>query len=176
MNACPSYQALWIVLLAAACGTPEAHTPVAPPKEPTSVLPASDPLASYRQLTGSWMDHTTSDRFQCYERWEAQGDTLLTGFGYAMAKGDTVFIEDLKLEVVNGQVTYSARVDSQNNGTWVPFSAQPSGPDTLMFENPGHDFPQCITYVKDSAGAWDVAVTGNEAGTEREERFHFTRR
>ncbi|MBL0043239.1 MAG: hypothetical protein IPP33_02120 [Flavobacteriales bacterium] len=140
---------------------------------PTEVSVELDPLADFRQLTGAWTDSTTSDRFQSFEKWTAQGDSLLTGFGYAMANGDTVFIEDLKLEFTQGHVVYSARIDSQNNGAWVPFTAQPSGPDSLVFENPGHDFPQCITYVKDSSGAWDVAVTGNENGSERIERFRF---
>ena len=151
--------------------TPRETTPVVP--APSEVSVPVDPLANFRQLAGAWVDSTTSERFQCFEQWSTQGDSILTGFGYAMAKGDTVFIEDLKLEFIQGHVVYSARIDSQNNGAWVPFTAQPSGPDSLVFENPGHDFPQCITYVKDSTGAWDVAVTGNENGMERMERFRF---
>lgn len=137
---------------------------------------AMDQLAKFRQLAGSWVDSTTTDRFTCYENWTTSGDTCLLGSGYVLAKGDTVFIEELKLATVDGQVTYSARIGSQNEGRWVPFAALPSGPDSLIFENPGHDFPQCITYVKDSAGGWQVTVTGNEQGTERTERFHYCRR
>ncbi len=157
--------------LASACSEP------APPPAPPIVIPeqpAADALANYRSLVGEWVDRG-SPKFTCFERWTPEGDSVLKGFGYVMAKGDTVFIEDLRLEEVNGQVVYSARIESQNNGQWVPFTAQGTGDDSLVFENPGHDFPQCITYVKDSTGAWDVAVTGNENGTDRAERFRFVR-
>lgn len=161
-----------IVLLATACS--ETDPPHVPAPIPSHVpeSPPKDVLADYRSLIGEWVDRT-SPKFTCFERWTAEGDSALNGFGYVMAKGDTVFIEDLRLEEVNGQVVYSARVDSQNNGQWVPFTAQESGPDSLIFENPGHDFPQCITYVKDSLSGWAVAVTGNENGSDRTELFRF---
>lgn len=162
-----------IVLLASACSEP------APPSIPSADAeppppPPTDVLAGYRSLIGEWVDRS-SPKFTCFERWVAEGDSAMRGFGYVMAKGDTVFIEDLRLESNEGRVVYSARIDSQNNGQWVPFTAQGAGEDSLIFENPGHDFPQCITYVKDSTGAWEVAVTGNENGTDRTERFRFTR-
>ncbi len=164
-----------IALLLMACACTETTPPAAPTPAEVPDEPAPDALADYRSLLGEWVDRSNSPKFTCFERWTAEGDTALRGFGYVMAKGDTVFIEDLRLEEVNGQVVYSARVDSQNNGQWVPFTAQESGPDSLIFENPGHDFPQCITYVKDSASGWEVAVTGNENGSDRAERFRFVR-
>ncbi len=160
-----------IAMLANACTEP------APPPAPAVEVPPPprvDALANYRSLVGEWVDRS-SPKFTCFERWAAEGDSALSGFGYVMAKGDTVFIEDLRLESKDGKVVYSARIDSQNNGQWVPFTADGDGSDSLVFENPGHDFPQCITYVKDSTGAWEVAVTGNENGIDRSERFRFTR-
>jgi hypothetical protein len=163
-----------ITLLTCACS--ETTPPPSPAPQPeVRAEPTPDVLADYRSLVGNWVDRTNSPKFTCFERWTAEGDTALRGFGYVMAKGDTVFIEDLRLEEVDGKVIYSARIDSQNNGQWVPFTAQESGPDSLIFENPGHDFPQCITYVKDSTSGWEVAVTGNENGSDRAERFRFVR-
>ena len=158
-----------IALLACAC-TDVAHAPTLSADVPPPAPP--DALANYRSLIGEWVDRG-SPKFTCFERWIAEGDSALRGFGYVMAKGDTVFIEDLRLEPKDGRVVYSARIDSQNDGQWVPFTAEGTGADSLVFENPGHDFPQCITYVKDSTGAWEVAVTGNENGTDRVERFRF---
>lgn len=160
------------VLLMIACGGPTAAPVVTNEKVP--VPPAPDALANYRGLIGDWVDHG-SPKFTCFERWTAVGDSILSGFGYVMAKGDTVFIEDLRIASKDGRVIYSARIESQNNGQWVPFTAEGDGADSLVFENPGHDFPQCISYVKDSTGAWDVAVTGNENGIDRAERFRFVR-
>jgi Domain of unknown function (DUF6265) len=163
------------LLLAAACSE-NTHRPAPAPVPATPPsAEATDQLADYRSLIGEWVDRTTSEKFTCYEQWTAEGDSALRGFGYVMAKEDTVFIEDLRVELVDGQVVYSARIDSQNNGSWIPFTAQESGPDSLIFENPGHDFPQCITYVRDSTNGWAVAVTGNENGVDRTENFRFVR-
>ncbi|MBK6832324.1 MAG: hypothetical protein IPG92_17020 [Flavobacteriales bacterium] len=132
-------------------------------------------MGKYRQLVGEWVDSSSSPDYAFHERWTLEGDSAIDGFGHVIEEGDTVFIEDLRLSVVNGNVVYQARIGSQNNGKWVPFTAQATGPDTLMFENALHDFPQCITYVKDSAG-WDVAVTGTERGEEHSERFRLRER
>lgn len=151
-----------------------AEAPKPGPNAPVEVPAQADPLASHRALIGEWVDKG-SPRFTCYERWIAAGDSALDGHGYVLAKNDTVFVEDLRIDAKDGAVVYSARIKSQNEGRWVPFTALPSGPDSLLFENPGHDFPQCITYAKDGQGGWFVTVTGNENGTDRTERFHFAR-
>lgn len=132
--------------------------------------------AKFTALLGDWVDSTTSDRFRVYEHWRTMSDSALDGHGYVLAGKDTVFVEDLKLTRENGQVTYSARIDTRNNGEWVPFNALASGPDSLVFENPGHDFPQCILYVRDAMGRWTVHVNGMEKGKEREETFVYSRR
>ncbi len=162
-----------IALLIASCGK---GTAVPEPVTVATDTNTSEPLAQYRQLIGSWMDSTTSTDHTCYEHWVADGDTAITGLGHVIAEGDTVFIEHLRMSMVNGHVFYAARVGSQNNGTWVPFAAQPTGRDTLMFENAEHDFPQCITYAKNNRGGWDVDVTGNEDGKVRSEHYHFRER
>src|SRR6187549_900505 len=88
------------LLLASACTetAPPPHVPAPAPAE-VPAEPAKDVLADYRSLIGEWVDRS-SPRFTCFERWTAEGDSALKGFGYVMAKGDTVFIEDLRLEEV----------------------------------------------------------------------------
>jgi Domain of unknown function (DUF6265) len=136
-------------------------------------LAPTDLLVRYQGLIGNWIDSTSSDDYVCYERWSMDGDSVISGLGHVIADGDTVFIEDLRIGVTNGQAVYSARVGSQNNGAWIPFAAQETGVDTLMFENAAHDFPQCITYIKHASGGWNVSVTGTEEGEDREELFVF---
>jgi len=164
--------ALPLVLALAVAGCTEAPPP--PPAVPGSGHATADLLAPHRALLGEWVDKG-SPKFTCYERWSAAGDSVLDGFGYVLANNDTVFVEELRIEARDGAVVYSARIQSQNDGRWVPFTCLLSGPDSLLFENPGHDFPQCITYAKDGSGGWNVTVTGNENGAEREERFHFAK-
>ncbi len=161
-----------VVIALGSCGDPAPVDTSALPADTTTV----DPLANCRQLVGEWIDSTTSKDFTCYERWSVDGDSAIIGFGHVIAHGDTVFIEDLRISNVDGEVIYSARVGEQNNEAWIPFTAASNGPDTLMFENPLHDFPQCITYIKEVAGGWHVLVTGNEHGEERSEEFRFRHR
>ena len=161
---------LLISVLFAACDEPATTESTTP--DPLT----SDPLGKYRQLVGEWVDSSSSPDYAFHERWTLEGDSAIDGFGHVIEAGDTVFIEDLRLSVVNGNVVYQARIGPQNNGLWFPFAAQATGPDTLMFENALHDFPQCIMYVKDSVGGWDVAVTGTERGEEHSERFRLRER
>lgn len=165
--------AMGCALILAACTE---HAPQPAPAPTQETVPVVDLLAPYRTLVGSWQDETSDPRFECYEMWRPEGDSAIIGQGFVMAKGDTVFYEELRIHVVEGEVTYSARIESQNEGQWVPFAAQAPVGDSLIFENPGHDFPQCITYVRDSSGVWEVAVSGNENGTERVEHFRFAPR
>lgn len=161
--------ALWLV----SCQGP---TGPAPSPAPSPAQQTVDVLGKYRQLAGSWMDSTTSDRYTMFEAWQIQDDSTLIGRGYALAGKDTVFVEDLRLEVRDDLPTYKARVARQNNGSWVPFQAQAHGDDSLVFENPGHDYPQCISYTRAEAGHWDVVVSGTENGADRQDRSHLVLR
>lgn len=166
----------FLLLACVACGSPPApEVPVTPPP-PAPAAPVAEPWTKYAALLGDWVDSVSDARYRVYEHWRAASDSTLAGNGYVLAGKDTVFVEDLKLEHAGPRVVYSARIDTQNNGEWVPFTALPGGTDSLVFENPGHDFPQCIMYVRDTLGRWAVRVSGVEKGTEREETFLFTRR
>lgn len=162
-----------ILLVLFSCGPSDG-----PPSDAatTDTIATADPLAKYRQLVGEWIDSTSSREFTCFERWTAEGDSALDGFGHVLADNDTVFVEELRMAVRNGTVNYMAKIASQNDGAWVPFAEEPTGTDTLRFENVQHDFPQCITYALNKAGGWDVAVTGSEKGKVRSEEFRFQRR
>jgi len=161
--------ALWLV----ACQGPSHPTP---PPSPSPSPERIDLLGKYRQLVGAWMDSTTSDRYSMFEVWQVQNDSTLVGHGYALAGKDTVFVEDLKVEIRGALPTYLARIDAQNQGNWVPFQALQHGPDSLIFENPGHDFPQCISYIRIGDDRWDVTVSGTESGITRADRSLLVRR
>ena len=85
-----------------------------------------------------------------------------------------------------GLVEYELTLLSERNGTLV-FEAYPSGqpaaefpamvlaPDSIIFANPGHDYPQTIGYRRvgrDSVTAWIDGVSG---GTHRRVEFPYRR-
>ncbi len=162
---------LLLALSLGACGGPTDKFPV-----PSPASPSVDQLGNYRQLVGAWLDSTTSDRFTMFEAWHIQDDSTLVGHSYALAGKDTVFFEELRLEVRDAVPTYLARIDDQNNGSWVPFHALNYGPDSLIFENPGHEYPQCIGYIRTEAGHWDVMVSGTQNGVDQQDRSHLVAR
>ncbi|MFT3885561.1 MAG: DUF6265 family protein [Flavobacteriales bacterium] len=169
---------LSVPLLLCACDGPA--PPPAPPSAQDSIpVPPSvpGPMGRFAGLLGSWVDSTANPRFRSYEQWKSAGDSVMLGHGYVLKGKDTVFFEELKIEQVDGRLVYSARTDQQNNGDEVPFTALDGGTDSLVFENPGHDWPQCITYVKAANGTdWNVTVSGTESGRHRQEVFHYKRR
>lgn len=159
-----------IPVVAAACTAPSPPSPA--PPSPVPLAPAVN-WADYTALIGSWVDSTSNKKLRTYEAWDVADDSSLIGRGYVLSGGDTVFVEDLKLVNSAGHVVYSARIDTQNEGEWIPFTAQRGTADSLSFENAGHDYPQCIMYVRDGTGGWNVRVSGMEHGAAREEIFHF---
>lgn len=156
-------------LLFASCGT----------TSPEQINSTPDPLAREwdlaEKLIGDWVDSTSSDTFLVHESWKAINDSTLDGRGQVMAGKDTVFIELLKLERRGGGLIYSALPGGQATGTWTSFQGTISSGDTLLFENPAHDFPQRIRYQLEGPG-WHASASGTENGKHRESHFWYVRR
>jgi hypothetical protein len=126
------------------------------------------------RLVGTWEDRTSDTLFQFAETWVRTNDTLITGRGWGLAHGDTVFKEELRLIARGDRVIYAARVPDQNQGRWVEFVSRPAG-DPLVFENPAHDFPRRIAYIPEGRG-WHVVLTGAEQGEAIEQHLRFAPR
>lgn len=153
---------LALPMLLAACVTDTPPVVDAPPEAVRST-----PMA----LAGVWRD--TAGTRAAWEHWRVQDDSTLVGIGCALDGADTVSIEELRLEQRRGNWTYRVRVDRQADAGWVHFAAERITADSLVFENAGNDFPQCITYVRNLAGGWEVSVSGTDNGQERVDRYRF---
>lgn len=162
--------ALMIGVSACTTSTPS-EVPVPVAEEPRAV----DPWGPYTALLGSRAESGHAPHYASSEGWKRESDSVLVGAGYAIRGRDTVLVEDLKLERLADRVVLSARTRSGTPGEWVPFTAQAGSDDSLVFENPGHDFPQCIMYMIDTVDSSIlVEVSGMENGLERTERIHLT--
>lgn len=160
-----------IVLLMASCT--ETPRPLSAHDQPA---PAADPLdeawALAGRLSGQWKNTLDSGDTLSYEHWDLSDSSRLTGTGFVLVAGDTVFIEDLQITRSMDVITYSARISTQNNGEWVVFTLAPAQGDTLRFLNPQHDFPNELRYVRATGDEWDVLVSGGG----RSFPLHFVRR
>lgn len=153
-----NHPALLLVLLSA-CGAPTSDVPRTLEPGPTQ-----QQWAAIGDLAGRWSNALDTGAMHMYEEWAPQDSTHWTGLGFVMAGPDTVSIEDLRLVRNNDTITYGARLSTQNGGEWVDFELQKSGPDTLLFTNPAHDFPKVIRYAKEKGG-WRVLVEGGDPGS-----------
>ena len=64
----------------------------------------------------------------------------------------------------NGDLVYTTRPHNQNEASLTLTSKTP---DTLVIENPKHDFPQRIIYRREKDGSMEMRVDGKKGGIDR---------
>lgn len=109
-------------------------------------------------LIGVWENKTS--RGSIYECWLKVSDKELSGKSYMIKLKDTVLLENVRLTEERGQLFYIPSVINQNNGEPVRFKLKYASDKQLVFENPGHDFPQTITYTKKSSDSLVAEISG----------------
>lgn len=93
-------------------------------------------------LAGTWK---LADQ-EVYESWTVDGGTSMSGVSYALEGGDSTLLEQMSMEIKDGQGVFIAKVPDQNEGQPVVFTLVGCVAGKLLFENPRHDFPQRIAY------------------------------
>jgi hypothetical protein len=103
-------------------------------------------LKKFEWLLGSWSN--ISEKGIATETWRKENDSLFSGEGFFVAGNDTVSSETISLEYNSGQINYIPTVSDQNDRMRVKFKLTSSSDNKWVFENPVHDFPQKIIYIK----------------------------
>ena len=117
-------------------------------------------IENARWLIGNWQSKSAKGLLT--ESWRKQDDSTMVGQGYFMAGDDTLSLENIRLELRNGTLSYIPLVSDQNNGRAFYFTLTRIADSLLVFENPEHDFPQKISYAllaNDSLVAEVSAIT-----------------
>lgn len=124
-------------------------------------------------LLGTW--ERESAKSVTYESWRRLSDRTFEGESHRIARatGDTVFTEYLLLVEMGGEIFYIPKV--AENEYPVPFKLTSFGNDRVVFDNPGHDFPQRITYQRNADGSLTALTEGNVEGENRQIVFQFSR-
>lgn len=158
-----------------ACGTSSAPAEEAGPQQADGLAARYDDLAP--RLLGDWTDSVSEPGTVIHERWQRASDGSHTGMGFVMAGNDTIFIEHLGIARDSaGAVAYRVRVPSQHQGGTVSFALIRCIGDSMVFENPAHDFPQRIVYAWQPNGEWHARVSGpGKEGGWRVLRYRFKR-
>ena len=125
-------------------------------------------IANY--LSGTWKNVA----FNHSETWK-QERNMLKGFGLALEGNDTLFYERLEINLAVNPIVYTSWVRSQNDGNGIEFKLTESTDTSWIFENPQHDFPTKIMYIRKGPQKLEARISGREKGIPREEQFVFVR-
>ncbi|MCX6184354.1 MAG: DUF6265 family protein [Flavobacterium sp.] len=125
-------------------------------------------------ILGSWEQQT--DKGILTETWQRQNDSVFVGSCYFINESDTLHRETILLEQRADSITYSANVKGQNNDKAVPFRLTTANTNSLVFENPAHDYPQKIVYQKSKSNGLLVTISGILHGKKSVEKYNFSKK
>lgn len=110
-------------------------------------------------LEGTWATNDTIGLVA--ESWEKINNDFMSGEGLFVTTEDKTVIEILSIFIQDGNLYYAALLPDQNEGAEIIFMATHMNPDSLVFENPKHDYPKKIIYHKLDTGSVEVSIYGN---------------
>ena len=141
---------LWLILLVGAA---------------SAVTATAAELSSLDWLLGSWQRTGMAAGTSGDEHWRRQAEAL-EGEGRSYRQGELRFQERLRIVNDGGQLYYVA--DVAGNPAPVRFALVEQGRDSVVFENPKHDFPQRIAYRRNGR-----QLTATVSAGERVQVFQF---
>lgn len=144
-----------------ACGAPAEEKADRPETE------KQGQLAKAAWLVGRW--ESNADGGLLSETWKKEKNAYSCET-YFVAGGDTLFEEHVLLKEINGKLVYSPVISDQNHGKPTDFTLTSSSANTMIFENPQHDYPQKIMYVL-KGDSLIATISGKRAGKTESEVF-----
>ncbi|MBA3992328.1 MAG: hypothetical protein C0469_02290 [Cyanobacteria bacterium DS2.3.42] len=106
-------------------------------------------------LTGKWKSKNANPSFE--EHWMSPRGEAMIGMGREMNGAKLDFHEYLRIEQRNDGIVYVAQPMGRKE---TQFRLTKENKNTLVFENPEHDFPNVIEYQKRDDGSLCVRVSG----------------
>jgi Domain of unknown function (DUF6265) len=130
-------------------------------------------LSALQHLSGIWKMGAGEKSF--YEQWYWVSPDEIAGKSYKLKEKDTIVFESTRIKNQAGQINYLSRVKNQNQGKEIAFKLQTSANQTLVFENPTHDFPQRIIYQFISVDSLHAWIEGFHNGKKEREDYFYSR-
>jgi hypothetical protein len=132
----------------------------------------NDPTNDIRWMIGSWQG-TDVNTVIFNESWQKEGKAMI-GSGCSLSpEGDTLFKENLKIDLVEGVPYYIVTIPPKKEP--VLFKLIQGDDHNAIFENRDHDFPQRISYLLQPDGHLKVKLEGLEKGQPKIETLDFVK-
>lgn len=143
---------------------PVGHASASAPMEARSV----EDLA---WLAGCWA--STGGEEGSGEQWMAPAGGTMLGVSRTVRDSNTVAYEYMQIRNTAEQnVEFIAKPSGQSEAAFIAVELTDG---EVVFQNPGHDFPQRIIYALKADGALEVRIEGEMDGDVRRVTFPFTR-
>lgn len=156
------------VLLAGSIHSPHARTAAPGDSVARGGLPAR--IESVAWLEGCW--EAASPRRTIEERWTAPRGGSMLGTSRTLRNDTLLEHEFITLREVDGWLAYQAQPSGQPAAA---FRATRISDSTVVFENPGHDFPQLIGYRRTAADSLHAWIQGTGSNGPRQVNFAYGR-
>ncbi len=120
-------------------------------------------------LLGEWQK--TDSLGTLKEIWMPLNDSTYVGQSYFIKEKDTIHHEIIQLTQDGENLVYLATVKGQNRDEAIPFKMTKDNDTLLVFENPKHDYPQEIEYIKKKKGFMLATVSGLVKGKMKSDSY-----
>ena len=121
--------------------------------------PQTSTLADLSWMTGDWQT-APGGRAQIEEHWTQAAGGIMIGMGRTLAGNKTYEFEYLRIEQRADGIFYVAHPKGQCPGT--DFKLMRASATEVVFENPQHDFPKRIFYLKGADDTLIATIDGGE--------------
>ena len=128
-------------------------------------------LDAFSWLEGEWI--RASGGVTVVESWRRVSEATMEGTVTRSADGTSRVTEHLRLERMGDGVFYTAK--PLENRLPTPFELVEWSDGRFVFENPDHDFPQRIVYLRDGDDGLVARIEGPMDGETRSIDFVFER-
>lgn len=109
-------------------------------------------------LTGKWARTNAKAGQSGYETWERVSDLKLSGKGVTLKGKEVIFIENLEFMVIDSDIFYKVTLAEDEKPVYFKLTALSKNGFTC--ENPEHDFPKKITYIR-NGNHIKAVISGN---------------
>jgi len=138
----------------------------------TAAAPDS-PLNALAWLSGCWFGRSGRNEFR--EHWMRPAGGLMMGMGRTTSGGKAVSYETMRIELDSAGVpVFVTKPSDQPEARFKSVKSDAGNANSIVFENPDHDFPQRVKYQLNADGTLDARIEGMLKG--REARIDFPMR
>jgi hypothetical protein len=137
-----------------------------------AAVPQEKPtLKDFEWLAGRWEGEHAGGTFE--EHWTTPVGGLMIGMGRHTAGGKTTLYEFLRIVETREGIEYRVSVQGEAE---VAFTLKRVKDGEALFENPEHDFPTRILYIKEKDGSLTARIEGEQGGKTRRAEFKLKRK